>query len=642
MKFTSITIDNFGAVKHAEVALSDRGLVLIQGENRDDPSANSNGAGKSTIVEALCWALYGKTAKGVAGDGVVNRKAGKGTKVIVSVEDGDQFYQIVRHRKHPKGKNGLEVWRRGSGGLLVAHTKGTDKLTQDLVDRIMGCTYDVFVAAVYAGQEALPDMPGMTDKALKLLIEEAAGITLLNDAYDIARRHTAVAVEKVNETASQFGLQKITTDSAISRLEDAIESEKRWYAERDARVIDLDTEARIYITDARSQQKTLADRASKGEVQSQIDKISDKLAGVKSENAELDRLQSISTAAERKASALKATAQNCVERTQKYKQNVTTTRAGIGKPCTECGRPHDGKTLECAITGAVVSAEDSERIAREAIDAAKSARSDAESAAESVGAFKRTMTALDEISAVNASLTRSLTEIEGIEANIARVTTLAKKRVEAVKAEKAAKNPYSERMVDLELAVSKSADKVKALEVRLTTEQIDVKTAQDAARVYSPKGVRAHILDTVTPYLNERTAHYLGSLADGRIEAIWQTLTPSAKGELREKFSIGVTHADGGDEFAALSGGEKRKVRLSCAMALQDLVATRATKPIGLWIADEVDAALDVSGLERLMGVLEDKARERGTVLVISHSDLTDWCRNTITVVKEGGSSSVE
>ena len=51
-------------------------------------------------------------------------------------------------------------------------------------------------------------------------------------------------------------------------------------------------------------------------------------------------------------------------------------------------------------------------------------------------------------------------------------------------------------------------------------------------------------------------------------------------------------------------------------------------------MADEVDDAVDKSGLERLMVILEEKARERGTVLVISHNSLTDWIRDSLTMVK--------
>jgi DNA repair exonuclease SbcCD ATPase subunit len=133
---------------------------------------------------------------------------------------------------------------------------------------------------------------------------------------------------------------------------------------------------------------------------------------------------------------------------------------------------------------------------------------------------------------------------------------------------------------------------------------------------------------------------YLGTLSDGNILATWQTLTRNGKGELKEKFTIDVTSITGGLDFKSLSGGEKRKVRLATAMALADLVSSRATKPIDLLIADEVDDAVDSSGLERLMVVLEQKAQERGTLFVISHNDLASYIRQTLTIRKSNGLAS--
>jgi DNA repair exonuclease SbcCD ATPase subunit len=114
--------------------------------------------------------------------------------------------------------------------------------------------------------------------------------------------------------------------------------------------------------------------------------------------------------------------------------------------------------------------------------------------------------------------------------------------------------------------------------------------------VFSPTGVRAYLLDEVTPFLNEQTAKYLGTLSDGNLTATWTTLVKTAKGDLREKFSIEVTNVTGGETFKGISGGEKRKVRIACALALQDLVARRASKPIELFIGDEIDDALDSRG----------------------------------------------
>ncbi|WP_210241344.1 hypothetical protein [Mesorhizobium sp. B1-1-1] len=98
--------------------------------------------------------------------------------------------------------------------------------------------------------------------------------------------------------------------------------------------------------------------------------------------------------------------------------------------------------------------------------------------------------------------------------------------------------------------------------------------------------------------------------------------------------SRSVTNATGGKIFKGLSGGEKRKVRIATALALQDLVATRASKPIDLFIGDEIDDALDPAGLERLTMILEEKARERGSVFVISHNEMRDHVKQVMLIEK--------
>ncbi|MFP3416331.1 hypothetical protein SB773_33350, partial [Bacillus sp. SIMBA_074] len=82
------------------------------------------------------------------------------------------------HRKHSKNKNRLTVIQNGKD-----ITMGTDKQTQELVNKIVGSSESVFASSVYAGQEAMPDLPMRTDKELKALVEEAAGIDRLNEAH---------------------------------------------------------------------------------------------------------------------------------------------------------------------------------------------------------------------------------------------------------------------------------------------------------------------------------------------------------------------------------------------------------------------------------------------------------------------------
>ncbi|CHM11360.1 chromosome segregation protein [Salmonella enterica subsp. enterica serovar Typhi] len=223
-------------------------------------------------------------------------------------------------------------------------------------------------------------------------------------------------------------------------------------------------------------------------------------------------------------------------------------------------------------------------------------------------------------------------EVVAVEAMVARARTDVNRIMAEV-------NPFLAVIKRHEdnLAANKSNHAVLKKELKSIQEQALL--LEKARQVYSPAGVRSHILTSVTPFLNIRTAEYLNTLSDGNIVAEWSTMETTKKGEYRDKFNISVTKTGSSKSFQTLSGGEKRKVRIACSLVLQDLVASRASKNIELFIGDEIDDALDTAGLERLMGILEAKARERGTVMIISHKEMKSWFRETITVeVKEGRS----
>ncbi|MGK7831140.1 AAA family ATPase, partial [Acinetobacter baumannii] len=87
MEFLTLKINNFLTIGEARLDLANRGLLLVQGENKDNSSADSNGSGKSSIVDALCWCLYGTTARDVTGDLVINKTAKKDCAVELTIHD---------------------------------------------------------------------------------------------------------------------------------------------------------------------------------------------------------------------------------------------------------------------------------------------------------------------------------------------------------------------------------------------------------------------------------------------------------------------------------------------------------------------------------------------------------------------------
>lgn len=647
MKILSMDITNFGAISEAKLNLDDKGLVLIQGKNEDDSSQESNGAGKSTVPDALCWVLFDETAKGESGDKIVNRKAKKGTQVIVLIDDestGDQ-YRISRHRKHATFKNMLRVEMLEDTGMGTTNwkdlTKGTDKLTQELVTNIVGCNHEVFVSAIYAGQEAMPDLPGMTDKQLKVLVEESAGIAQLQSANEIARKRVA----EVKELVQGF-IGKITTKkSNIALLED-----NRTSMEDDRETWETDQEAKIKLaedelaTNTAAFDKDLGDRivAKLQSLKQEQSDIRDKIAGSEAERDEERRLADIARKAEIAMSNADHAADTANQQAHALRKKHDHIGDTVGSACGSCGHILEAGDLVGATESSKAAVIAAVKKAQELMKTAMEATTSSVAASKAVDDYRATLT---DVSALTAKLTTSseqVTKLDGALTAWNRQKTGVEASAGRLEIAKTAVNPNIKRIDDCNSQISGIEAEMELLELGRVEQAERLAVAEHALRVFSPAGVRAHILDEVTPHLNARTSHYLATLTDGNVSAVWSTVSTTAKGELREKFVIDVESKTGGESFKSLSGGEKRKVRLACAMALQDLVASRASKPIKLFIADEIDHALDGAGLERLMSILEEKSRHKGTVLVISHSDLRDSIRNSITVVKKGGQSTID
>jgi DNA repair exonuclease SbcCD ATPase subunit len=633
-------IENFSAIGSIKVELNDKGLILIQGKNDDDTSQDSNGSGKSSIPDALCWCVFGETAKGQSGDKLVNRTAKKDTAVSVLVvdEDTDDVYRISRYRKHKVYKNMLRL-ELEQGSSWKDLTGGTDKLTQEVVNRVIGCNLEVFAAAIYAGQEAMPDLPGMTDKQLKVLVEESAGITLLQDAHEIANRHVKERKAVVQDFAGKIATKQSNVDLLNGNRLSLQGDQGRWETEQEDKI----EAARVEVKTAEDAfDADLGDKITKkkAELASKAADLRSKIAG-----SDAERLQERVLADEvAKATAVESNAANAVDRA-KYSvaaQEKTMAHACEDDRCEACGAALDPEKLSLRdsanesllekLKTALADAEKALAVSSQNVDTATKALYTHRDSMTDVSALTAELTSLgDSQQRLDAGLTNWNRQKAGVEASRQRLATL-----------QGQVNPYIAQIEALDKQVDTIQAEMEDLEDKRVEAAKSLFVAEEAFRVFSPAGVRAHILDTVTPALNARTSHYLSTLTDGNIDAVWSTVSKTAKGELREKFVIDVQSRTGGETFKDLSGGEKRKVRLACAMALQDLVASRAGKPIKLFIADEIDTALDPAGLERLMAILDDKARDKGTVLVISHSDLRDFIRQAVTVTKKGGKATLE
>ncbi|EKT2121940.1 AAA family ATPase [Salmonella enterica] len=635
MKFLKLQVENFMALANADIELDQRGLVLIQGINSGDSSAASNGAGKSTLMNSLMWCLYGETAHGVKGDDVLSTGHEKNCRVMVTVEDEGKRYAIIRHRKHKEFKNRLIV--RGEDGDM---TKGKDTLTQEFVERLIGASKEVFMASIYASQEAMPDLPGMSDKNLKTIVEEAAGVDRLTKAYAIARERANAAAARMETTKTKMDACLSLVESSQNELESAKTSSAAWERDRDKRLdvarADL-VGAEVTLTEVEMELRSLPDQIR--DTENAIDKEREKLASKEEHDAKLVKVRGAITDIRASIRVTENIQKEAMQRARAFKMKAEEVNTKVGEPCPTCGKAY------CV--------EDLSTVKESFVEQARSEICQAQASVTSVAKYQEH---LEKALKIESSLVAGTPDVSAIISRIEQLTkklgTLCHREKEVVAVEAMAARARSEvnritketnpflaviKRHEESLAANKSNYSVLKTELKNIQEQALL--LDKARQVYSPAGVRSHILTSVTPFLNIRTAEYLNTLSDGNIIAEWSTMEATKKGEYRDKFNICVSKTGSSKSFQTLSGGEKRKVRIACSLALQDLVASRASKSIELFIGDEIDDALDTAGLERLMGILEAKARERGTVMIISHKEMKSWFRETITVeVKEGRS----
>lgn len=635
MKFLTLEVENFMALANAKVELDQRGLVLIQGVNAGDSSAASNGAGKSTLMNSLMWCIYGETSHGVKGDDVLSTGHEKNCRVKVTIEDEGKRYAIIRHRKHKEFKNRLIV--RGEDGDM---TKGKDSLTQEFVERLIGASKEVFMASIYASQEAMPDLPGMSDKNLKTIVEEAAGVDRLTKAYAIARERANAAAARMETTKTKMDACLSLVDSAQNELESAKTSSEAWERDRSERLdvarADL-VGAEVTLTEVEMELRSLPEQIR--DTENAIGKEREKLASKEEHDAKLVRVRGAITDIRASIRITENIQKEAMQRARALKVKAEEVNTKVGEPCPTCGKAY------CL--------EDLSTVKESFVEQARSEISQAQASATSVAKYQEH---LEKAIKIESSLVASTPDVSAI---ISRIEQLTKelgslrhreKEVVAVEAlvararsevDRITKetNPFLAVIKRHEESLAANKSNYGALKTELKNIQEQALLLDKARQVYSPAGVRSHILTSVTPFLNAQTAEYLNTLSDGNIVAEWSTMESTKKGEWRDKFNISVRKIGASKTFQTLSGGEKRKVRIACSLALQDLVASRASKNIELFIGDEIDDALDTAGLERLMGILEAKARERGTVMIISHKEMKSWFRETITVeVKEGRS----
>jgi len=197
-------------------------LTLVLGENIDlggDDTGARNGTGKTTIINALSYALYGQALTNIRKDNLVNKTNQKSMLVTIDFEVNGVDYKIERGRK----PNVLKFYIGDQEQEVKDdNSQGDSRETQQEIERLLGMSHDMFRHIVALNTYTEPFL-ALKPNDQRTIIEQLLGITLLSEKAELLKEQSKATRDAIQQEEANI---KAVQD-ANKRIEEQIESLQR-------------------------------------------------------------------------------------------------------------------------------------------------------------------------------------------------------------------------------------------------------------------------------------------------------------------------------------------------------------------------------------------------------------------------------
>lgn len=163
IKFREIDIENFRSIDKAHIVLENQGIVIVKGINEYEDNASSNGSGKSSIFEAIIYALFEETSAGEKD--VANKINNKGFCINLKLQIDGIDYTIVRESKN--GSKSIVVLYKGDVDISARNKTDTNKMILDL----LGINKNIFLDSVFLSQSVSTNLASLSPTQRKERLE---------------------------------------------------------------------------------------------------------------------------------------------------------------------------------------------------------------------------------------------------------------------------------------------------------------------------------------------------------------------------------------------------------------------------------------------------------------------------------------
>lgn len=580
IKLVSISMRNFMSYGNntTVVKLDQTGTTFIVGQDLDNTTngTGSNGVGKTTILNAIVYALYNRAlSDDVTVDGLINNINKKNLEVTLDFTVGTMCYRIVRARKMKSGPSGNYVMfysREGDFDFTDKDdaSKGHSVYNTDAdIQDVIGMKFEIFTRIVVfsAMKEPFFNLPlrshGTSKKANQTdFIEELFGLTELSDKAEALKNQTKEVARRLGEVQLEVQYQEKEHTRYAEQLTSAQRRVTTWEKQRGEEIDEIEETLREFVGfDFIGQIEAIIER--------------DILKGT------IDALTVQETTLEKQ---MKAQA-----KIKKSNADELTLLADAKCPyCMQEFADNEHKVEECT-THAQAAESEIERLTIEWSNVGDN--------------IADVSTHLDAIVEKLVYKDKRKSELESLH----RTVQQGQAEVDRLRN---STNPFVDPLEELKRTEIKPVDYT---EINELTKSIEHHEFLHKLLTKKDSFVRRNLLNKNLPFLNQKLQEYLSELGLAH------------KVEFTHELTARITQFGRELSFGNLSAGQKARVNIALSFAFRDVLQSMHT-PVNICMLDEIlDVGLNGNGVQMAVRMLKRKARdEKLSMYVITHREEAD------------------
>ena len=309
LKIKNISAKNFMSIGAQTQAVNfDNGqLTLVLGHNEDlGGDGSRNGTGKTTIVNALSYALYGDALTNIRKDNLINKTNAKQMMVSAEFEKDGREYRIERGRRPNVLRLLVDGVERDDDDA-----QGDSRETQKDIEKIIGFPHEMFKQLIALNTYTEPFL-SLRANDQRAMIEQLLGITDLSAKADILKELLKSTKDSIKEEEIRINAQEEGNKRIEKNIKDIEMRSAAWEKNKTNKIADMETAlTTLAELDVDAEIETHKCLAEAKELQTQVNTL----------NKESDTL---ATSCERSES-----------RIAELKSNIADAEAGV---CPACGQ----------------------------------------------------------------------------------------------------------------------------------------------------------------------------------------------------------------------------------------------------------------------------------------------------------------